>query len=288
MRTNPALRPSMDDFWIHFLDYKVRSSAPAAKNTLETVMTNHIKTDTSHRVLSIRIDRPARKNALTAEMYGAMAQALAAGAADDSIRAIMLLGHVDCFTSGNDLTAFSSGLDGALGQFIQAIITCPKPLIAAPCGLAIGIGLTMLPYFDLVYAGEKTMFSAPFTKLGICPELGSSFTLTRLLGHQRASALLLAGETLSAETAREVGLVNKIAPSQEIEGIARERAQWLASLPPRAIRTTKALMRRWSLDTAQEANAIEMKLLVELGAGPESAEALAAFAQKRRPDFSRF
>jgi enoyl-CoA hydratase/carnithine racemase len=167
-------------------------------------------------------------------------------------------------------------------------MTCPKPLIAAPCGLAVGIGLTMLPHFDLVYAGERTVFSAPFTRLGVCPELGSSFTLTRLLGHQRAGALLLAGESISVDTAREFGLVNEIAPNQEVEALARERAHRLAALPPRAVRATKALLRRWSLATVQEANAAEMDVLVDLAAGPEAAEALAAFAQKRPPDFSRF
>ncbi|WP_326537427.1 enoyl-CoA hydratase-related protein [Pseudorhodoferax sp.] len=239
-------------------------------------------------VLLLRMHRPERRNAMNAAMYSALADAFSRAADDHAVRAVVLAGSADCFTSGNDLTEPPDGLDGPLGRFIQAVMDCEKPLLAAPCGLAIGIGLTLLPYCDLVVCGERTSFQAPFVRLGVCPELGSSYMLTRLMGHQRAAAVLLTGEAFDAAAAQQAGLVWQVVPNAQAEAVAVAAAERMARLPPRAVRATKALMRRWSHATAHEANRVEMDLLVQLGAGPEAQEAVAAFLAKRAPDFSRF
>ena len=247
-----------------------------------------ILTDLSDRILTIRFNRPHKKNALTKAMYATLAEVLRQAQANDAVRVILFTGQADCFTSGNDLSDPPDGMDGDLGHFIQALMTCPKPVIAAPCGMAVGIGVTMLMYCDLVYCGEHTTLRTPFVSLGVCPELGSSYVLPQCLGYQRASAMLLAGEPVSAATAREYGLVNEVLPNDEVEDFARGKACLIAAQPPSAVRITKMLMRHWSLAKAQEANQLEMEKLMAMLKGPECAEAIAAFTQKRRPDFSPF
>jgi enoyl-CoA hydratase/carnithine racemase len=250
-------------------------------------MSDLILVELSERILTIRFNRPDKKNALTKVMYASLADAVGNAQANDDVRIVLFAGQTDCFTSGNDLSDPPDGLDGPLGRFIQAIMTCSKPVIAAPCGMAVGIGLTMLMYCDLVYCGEETTLRAPFVSLGICPELGSSYVLPQLIGYQRACALLLTGESINAETAREFGLVNAVMPNLTAEEFARSKARLIAAQPPVAVRTTKLLMRRWNLALAQDANKLEMDYLLSMMKGPEVHEALSAFVQKRPPDFSR-
>ncbi len=250
-------------------------------------MTPPILVELSDRILTVRFNRPAKKNAISEPMYAALADAIAGAQTDDEVRVVLLAGQSDCFTSGNDLSGPLDGLDGAAGRFVNALITAPKPLIAAPCGLAIGVGLTMLLYCDLVYSGEHTLFRAPFVNLGVCPELGSSYMLPHIMGLQRAGALLLTGEVIDAKTAREYGLVNDVLPNDQAEAFARGKAALIAAQSPSAVRTTKMLMRRWHQTTVNEANQLEMTHLLRLQDGPDAAEAASAFRQKRQPDFSR-
>ncbi len=251
-------------------------------------MTDLILVDLSERILTIRFNRPDKKNALTKAMYASLADAMNDAQASDEVRVILFVGQTDCFTSGNDLSDPPDGLDGPLGRFIQAIMTCSKPVIAAPCGMAVGIGVTMLMYCDLVYCGEDTTLRAPFVSLGICPELGSSYVLPTLIGYQRACELFLTGEAINAETACEFGLVNATVPNATAEQFARTKAKLIAAQPPNAVRTTKMLMRRWGQPLAQDANKLEMEYLLSMVKGPEVREAVSAFVQKRPPDFSRF
>ena len=212
-------------------------------------MTDHILVELSDHVLTVRFNRPEKKNAISKPMYAALADAIQGAQTNDAVRVVLLLGQRDCFTSGNDLTGPLDGLEGAAGRFVRALIGAEKPLLAAPCGLAIGVGLTMLPYCDLVYCGERTTLRAPFVSLGVCPELGSSYLLPQIMGYQRASSLLLTGEAIDAATAREYGLVNAVLPNDEVEAFAREKARLIASQSPDSVRTTKMLMRRWNLPT---------------------------------------
>jgi len=242
-------------------------------------------------VLEIRLDRPEKKNALTRAMYDAMANAFERADADPTIRVALLTGTGDTFTSGNDIADFQAragdGARGAASRFLPTISSMRKPLIAAVNGPAIGVGTTMLMHCDLIVAVRSARFVMPFTSLGLVPEAASSLLFPRLLGHQRASALLLLGEPLDAETALAWGFVNRVAADAALMDTARDMARRLATLPPQSVRLTKRLIRHGALDIAGRM-AEEMQLFRERLGSPEAKEAFTAFMEKRKPDFSRF
>lgn len=238
--------------------------------------------------MTVRFNRPGRKNALNPAAYRLLADALRAAQADDQVRVILLTGQADCFSSGNDLAQPPDGSDSAVDDFVHALIHCEKPLVAAVCGIAVGAGLTMLMYCDLVYCGEQTLLRAPFVGLGVCPELGSTWMLPNIMGHQRASALLLTGEACTAGQMRDAGLVNEVLPNAEVEAHARAKARLVATQAPHAVRVTKRLMRGWTLAMAAQASQVEIGQLRAMLDGAEFHEARLALAQRRAPDFSPF
>jgi len=253
----------------------------------------HIQVSTAERITTIRFDRPDKKNALTFEMYAALAAAMEAAAGDVEVRAVVLAGSRDCFTAGNDLGDFVRTAQGASGgdpaaafRFLRAIATFDKPLIGAVAGVAIGIGTTMLLHCDLVYAGPNARFKVPFVDLGLVPEAGSSVLLPALVGPRRAAQLLLLGEQLDAPTALDWGLINGIA--DDPDAAAQAAARRLAQAAPSALRITKSLTRRTTRDTVLEAMRIEGEAFAERLRSPEAMEAFQAFAARRPPDYSRF
>ncbi len=197
----------------------------------------------------LRFDRVEKKNAITGAMYAALEAAITNGENNDDIRVHALLGHPGVFTAGNDIKDFmatttaGSGLGTEVLDFLKTLVTASKPLVAGVDGLAIGIGATMLLHFDLVYATARSYFQTPFTNLGLVPEAASSLLAPRLLGHQRAFALLAFGERWPAQTAFESGLVNQIIEPENIESYTLEAAGTLASKPPQSISTTRRLLR---------------------------------------------
>jgi enoyl-CoA hydratase/carnithine racemase len=160
-------------------------------------------------VLTITLNRLERKNSITVAMYAAMADALATAASDAATRVVLIQGHETIFSAGNDIGDFlnnpASGMDSPVFLFLRGIATFPKPLLAAVCGPAVGIGTTMLFHCDLVYAGDNAAFSMPFVNLGLVPEAASSLLLPQMLGYHRAAEALLLGEPFMAEAALEVG-----------------------------------------------------------------------------------
>ena len=250
-----------------------------------------ILTERREHILRIKINRPQKKNALTIAMYAAMADAIVQADEDDDIRVVFLQGTVDCFTAGNDLQDFidyrSDGEDGFANPFLVAIRRAKKPMVVAVGGIAVGIGTTMLLHFDLVYAGESTQFQMPFVNLGLCPEAASSFLLPRLIGHQQASELLLLGEFFSAAKARDIGLVNAVYPDSEFIDKAYSQAQKLAHQPPASVQLTKALLKEPIAQDMADTMAKEMTYFSERLASAECAEALSAFFEGRKPDFSK-
>lgn len=243
-------------------------------------------------VLRIGIRRPQKKNALTVAMYQELCAALAEGEADPRVRVLLLHGSADCFTAGNDLGDFlrspPQGEESPVFRFLQAISGAKKPLLAAVNGVAVGIGTTLLLHCDLAFAGEGALFQLPFVNLGLCPEAASSFLLPRLLGHQRAAELLLLGEPFSARQAEAAGLVNRVVADDEVLAYALGQAAKLAEKPPAAVRLSKALLKEPLAEPVAAALSREGRAFVERLASPEAAEALAAFFEGRRPDFSRF
>ncbi|WP_028081395.1 enoyl-CoA hydratase [Solimonas soli] len=253
--------------------------------------TEHIVTELQDRVLTIRFNRPDKKNAVSSAMYNASADAFSGASTNPEVRAVLLTGTDDCFCSGNDLGDFLNSGDAvgaAVGRFMRSMVDCSKPIVAAVTGPAIGVGTTVLLHCDLIYAGEKTRFQMPFVNIGICPEFGSSLMLPAMMGHPRAAELVLLGEMFSAAKAREYGLVNDVLPDAEVHAHARAQALKLAAQPPQAMRTSKDLLKRWTRERVKEVIGVEINHFVPMLKQPEALEALGAFMQKRKPDFSKF
>ncbi len=254
-------------------------------------MTETILTQSEDRILKITINRPDKKNALTLEMYERMTAAVAAAQEDAEVRAVVITGSGDAFSSGNDLADFLAHPptpgDSPAARFLHTIAGAQKPLLAAVNGLAIGIGTTLLLHCDLAYAAASAKFQLPFVNLALVPEAGSSLLLPQLAGHRKAAELLMLGEMFDPETAREVGLVNKVCADAELEGTVMEAARRLAAKPPEALRLTKALMkdRSGSADARIDAELVHFAQRLE---SPEAHEAMQAFMEKRLPDFSKF
>jgi enoyl-CoA hydratase/carnithine racemase len=244
------------------------------------------------RVQTIRLTRAEKKNALTASMYAAMTEALAAGDALDEVAAHVMIGSGGVFTAGNDISDFlarSQGqrsLGGPVVEFIRNLPRIKKPMIAAVDGLAVGVGVTLLLHCDLVYATPSATFRTPFLDLGLVPEAGSSLIGPRLMGPQRAFELLVLGETFTAERAMAAGFVNAIVAADKLEAHAISVAKRLAAKPPGALAASRRLLRG---DPAEIVARIdeEVRIFAERMASPEAREAFQAFLEKRQPDFAK-
>ena len=241
-------------------------------------------------VMTLTLNRMDKKNSFTAAMYAELAEALRGAADDAAVRVVLFQGHETIFSAGNDIGDFlnkpPSTPDSPVFRFLNAIATFPKPLLAAVCGPAVGIGTTMLLHCDLVYAGDNAMFSMPFVNLGLCPEAASSLLVPRLMGYQRAAEVLLMGDPFMAEAALEVGLVNRVVPPTEANALAQQQARRLATKPLSSVIETKRLLKASTtpavLERMREEGAIFGRMLQE----PAAKEAFSAFLDKRKPDFS--
>lgn len=251
-----------------------------------------VQCELSEGTLTLRFNRPDKKNALNLAMYTALAAEIREADLNDAVRVILVTGGEECFTSGNDLADFlgapPTGLDSPVMQFLMALSQARKPMVAAVNGAAVGVGVTMLLHCDLVYAGEGALFQMPFVDLGLCPEAGSTLLLPRMMGHQRAAELLLLGEPFGAGKACELGIVTAVHPDAEVSAVARARALQLAARPAAAVRLAKSLLKREYAAQLQETIVEEGTQFMARLRSPEAAEALQAFMQRRKPDFSRF
>jgi len=251
-----------------------------------------IKTATLNGVATIEIARPQKKNALTAEMYTAMAAALQAADADAAVRAVLVVGQPGVFTSGNDIDDFMNRPPATIAapvfDFMRALVACSKPVVAAVTGAAIGIGTTMLLHCDLVYVSDEARLAMPFASLGLVPEFASSLMLPALVGHAKAAEKLLLGDPFTAEDAVEMHIANAVLPAGEVVRHARRMAERFNGLPPGAVRETKRLMRRATQAAVLEAIEAEAVVFRNRLSSPEATEAFSAFFQKRKPDFSAF
>jgi len=158
--------------------------------------------------------------------------------------------------------------------------------VAAVCGPAVGIGTTMLLHCDLIYAGDNAAFSMPFVNLGLCPEAASSMLVPQLMGYPRAAEALLLGEPFSAETALEVGLINRIVPPAGVSALAQQQARKLAAKPLSSIIETKRLMKKGNAGLVAACMADEGDSFGRMLGEPAAREAFSAFMEKRKPDFS--
>lgn len=239
----------------------------------------------------IQMNRPDKKNALTSDMYAAMADAVVRADDNPDVRVLVITGSGDAFTSGNDLNDFlnnpPSGDDSPVWRFIYGIASTTTPLIAAVNGMAVGIGTTMLLHSDFVYAAEEARFHLPFINLALVPEAASSLLLPRVAGYRQAAELLMLGEPFDADTALDAGIVTAIVPAGDVMDLAMDTAAKLAAKPPSALRHTKSLMRGDDRTVAARL-AAEGRVFGTCLTSPEAKEAMTAFFEKRAPDFSKF
>ncbi|MBX3586339.1 MAG: enoyl-CoA hydratase [Ramlibacter sp.] len=254
-------------------------------------MTQEILTHTEAGVMTITLNRVDKKNSITAAMYAAMADALDAAAQDAATRVVVFQGHETIFSAGNDIGDFlnkpPAGMNSPVFRFLHGIAAFPKPVIAAVCGPAVGIGTTMLFHCDLVYAGDNAAFSMPFVNLGLCPEAASSLLVPQMLGYHRAAEALLMGEPFMAEAALEVGLVNRVLPPTEANNYAQAQARKLAAKPISSLIETKRLMKMGQGALVKQQMAEEGASFGRMLGEPAAKEAFTAFMERRKPDFSK-
>ena len=258
-----------------------------------------IKTATLNGVATIEIARPEKKNALTIAMYQAMADAIEAAKADPAVRALLITGQPGIFTSGNDLEDFAARSagggsggsdrdDSPVFAFMRALIGCDKPVVAAVTGAAIGIGTTLLLHCDFVFVSDEARLALPFVGLGLVPEFGSTRLLPQLMGQARAAEKLLLGDPFTGAEAVECGIATAVLPAGEVANHARRVAQRFNALPPGAVRDAKKLLRGPQAEALLQTIRAEGDVFAARLRSPEVKEALQAFFEKRKPDYSKF
>jgi len=243
-------------------------------------MTTSVLTTLEDGILVVQLNRPEKRNALTLEMYQTLNQNLKRVEEDENIKVVILKGTEDFFTAGNDLSDFiqatsSSDLKPVI-DFLYNLNLITKPFIAAINGGAVGIGSTLLPFCDLVYAKDNAFFKTPFVDLGICPEAGSSFLFPQIMGQVRASEFLLLGEKITANRAQEMGLINKVVKTDAFVD-AMVQAKILCSKPSNALITAKSLLRRAQRSIIKETISLECEQFFQLLTSKESRQVMQAF-----------
>jgi enoyl-CoA hydratase/carnithine racemase len=255
-------------------------------------MSEHVRIDKpADGVLSIVLDRPERKNAITLSMYRGLIEALQSADGDRAVRVMIVSGSDGNFTSGNDVADFQKPqmeFPAPGIQFLQTISTLRKPLLAAVEGHAIGIGTTMLLHCDVVYVSETARLRLPFVDLALCPEGASSYLLPKVAGYKEAARLLMLGEAFDAAAAVRAGIATATTPAGQALSAATDCARALAAKPPRALQTTKMLLRRGDAHAVADTILVEADQFGQRRTSAEAREAFAAFFEKRAPDFSRF
>ncbi|GID06063.1 enoyl-CoA hydratase-related protein [Pseudomonas sp. 008] len=236
-------------------------------------------------LLTLRLNRPEKKNALTRAMYSQLAEGLRLADSDPDINAVLITGSAECFTAGNDIADFiqqpPGNLDSPVFHFMLGLLECRKPVIAAVAGAAVGIGTTMLLHCDLVYVSADARLRMPFVNLGLCPEFGSSLILPRLLGQAKAAQLLLLGEGFSGEQAAAWGIATEALGSGEAAlAKAREMALRFDELPPKAVRISKQLMKAPDRELIRKVIEEEGALFNQRLRSPEAIAALSGFISR--------
>jgi enoyl-CoA hydratase/carnithine racemase len=250
-----------------------------------------IITERSGSILRVQFNRPARKNALTSGMYATLAELLNGASADESVRVVLLHGSGDSFTAGNDLEDFIENSPQPTGssqeRFATALMNFDKPLIAAVHGPAVGSGATMLAHCDFVYAADNARFQLPFVNLALVPELGTSYSIPARVGYIAAAELFLLCMPFGAQRAAEIGLVTRVVSEDSLLSTAMATALALSEKPPVALRASKRLLKRWSREQTETAVRVENQEYSLRVRSAEAREAITAYLEKRRPDFTK-
>lgn len=247
-------------------------------------------------LMTITLNRPDRLNAWTYQMGAEMAQAIEQANADESVDAIVVTGAGRGFCAGADIQDVFSAQqkdDSANEKRPQmrdwiGTVRNAKPIVAAINGAAIGVGLTQILPMDYLVASEEAKLSLRFIKMGIVPELASSQFVTLRCGLGKSSELMLTGKTISGAEAARIGLVDQALPAAEVMASARAMAKDMGSNPQAALRVVKQLITRNAAEADLKlVQQREMEALQECYKSPEHKEAIAAFMEKREPDFRK-
>jgi enoyl-CoA hydratase/carnithine racemase len=251
----------------------------------------HVLVEQRGNIVSIKLNRPDKKNALTGAMYDVISDSLERVETEPNIRAVAITGIGDSFTAGNDIDDFLNGPsrpgERPAARFLRVLSNFPKIVVAGVNGLAVGIGTTMLLHCDLVLASESATFRLPFVNLGLVPEAGSSLLLPRLIGYQRAAGMMFCDDVLDAKTALTLGLVRSVHAQHELEAAMAQLLKSVVSKPPRALKRTKTLLRAENSQATLQMRQEMLFFQDQLGSD-EAREAMQAFKDKRKPDFSKF
>ena len=250
-----------------------------------------IVTERTGGILRVELNRPDKKNAMTAAMYTSLADSFRAAADDEAVRVVLWHGAGDAFCAGNDVGDFLKNPPGPgespQARLMNALIDFDKPIVAAVQGAAIGGGTTMLTHCDFVYAGESAKFQMPFVNLAVVPEFGSSCTVPARIGHIRAAELILLGLSFDAKRAADLGFVTQVVSDQNLLATAAETARKLAAKPAGALQASKRLMKRSFREQIKAAMTAENEEFSVQIRSEDAKEALTAFLEKRPPDFTK-
>lgn len=252
---------------------------------------NTLLVTTEDKITTIKLNRPAKKNAITTEMYNEIIAALDQASTDDSVLTVFT-GAGDYYCSGNDLTNFTKIPDGGvelmakqggelLRKYIKAYIDFPKPLVAVVNGPAVGVSVTVLGLFELVYATERATFHTPFSQLGQSAEGCSSYTFPKMMGHAKASEMLLFNKKVTAAQACDLGLVTEVFPDSSFQSEVWTRLKAYAQLPPNSLALSKQLIRSAEKERLHAVNDAEVERLIERWTSDECFNAVMSFFQTK-------
>ncbi|MCZ6890045.1 MAG: enoyl-CoA hydratase-related protein [Gammaproteobacteria bacterium] len=244
-------------------------------------------------VTTVTLNRPDRLNALNMQLADELHDVLVEEDRNDETRVIVLTGAGRAFSAGADLrpSDTDSGPASATAptlaeRLFQALIDVEKPIIASINGVAVGGGCTMTLLCDIRIASENARFQLPFTKLGICAELGSTHVLPRLIGLGKAQELILTSKMVEAEEALQIGLVNHVVPADQLEQATLEMANNIAKLPPMAVRMNKRGLKLGAISDIESQVRYENLTISMLRTTEDAQEAMRAFREKRDPVFT--
>ena len=253
-----------------------------------------IITNINNGVATLTLNRPEVFNSFNREMALLLQKQLDAFGENPEIRAIVITGSGKAFCAGQDLKevttpelhpGFKKILEEHYNPIIERIRAINKPIIAAVNGVAAGAGANIALACDIVVASEKASFIQAFSKIGLVPDSGGSFYLPRLIGFQRASALMLLGDKVAAQQARELGMVYKVFESETFQQQALDLAQEMAQMPTKALGLTKQLLNASFNNTLDQQLTLESTLQIQAANSNDYKEGVTAFVEKRKPNF---
>ena len=258
-------------------------------------MSNSIELKINNQVAFISLNRPDVFNSFNREMAFSLQNILDNCAIDTSVRAIVITGNGKAFCAGQDLKevtdpdlnpGFRKILEEHYNPIIQKIRTIEKPIIAAVNGVAAGAGANIALACDIVLASENASFIQAFSKIGLIPDSAGTFFLPRLIGFQKASALMMLGDKVSAVEAEKLGMVYKVFPAESFTEEVTKLAETVAEMPTKALGLTKRLLNQSMTNNLEQQLALESDLQIEASSSNDYKEGVTAFVEKRKPEFN--